>query len=513
MKKLLLFLLLVTYSVSFALPLSPEGRKERDEWMKFLSAVYAQRSGNKKALVQLEKLADASPESNYLKRLVVAEAVAQEQFGHVDPYINFIEQENPSVDDYIVYGMYLASKEDLAGAAAAYEKALALDADSEELLFSYVAIVEGFPVDEAVQKLNRLAEKYPGLATDFNAEIGRLYFQNNRVDEALSYAYKALDKNPEHPRALLLRAGIYEKQQNYLLMLYDLKALEKLGYVNASIYSRMASVYMLMKDVGQAEIYFWKAKKANPQDDAANYFLALVAESKKDYIQAAKYIQESSSYETSTKLLLQASYYFSAANMKKESLAALEKAYRLDPDNVETLFFYGLALEDAEQFEQAAAMWARVVQNRPSYEEARIHYAFMLAETKQYKEMEVQAKWLLEKNPQNAAVLNLLAYALAEQGERLKEAEEYSTRALAISPDFTAFVDTMAWIYYKQGRFKEADGLLSALDKSELERNAEIAYHLGAVRVALGRKEEAKPYLKMAADKYPAAAKLLRKLK
>lgn len=512
MKKLSIFLLLLLCHISFALPLSPEGKKERDEWMEFLSVVYDQRAGDKTVLDRLEKLSQQSPESNYLKRLVVAEAVAQDKMDRAAPYVDFIKQENPSVEDYMIYGMYLAGKEDLNGAAEAYENALALDTDNEELLSSYVAIVEGFPVTEAAAKIILLEEKYPALAADFDAEIGRLYFQANRLDVALYYFNKVLAEKPQHPRALLGRAGVYEKQQNYFLMLYDLEQLEKLGYANASVYARMASVYLLVKDINNAEIYFWKAKQLSPQDDGANYFLSLIAESKKDYAQAARFLQESGSYGTSAKLQLQAAYYLSAAGQKKESLAALDSAYKLNPDNVETGFFYGLALDDAKEYKKAAQVWAQVIQNSPSYEQARYHYAFTLAELKKYKEMEEQGKWLLEKNPQNAPILNLLAYALAEQGTRLNEAEEYAVRALALTPNDASYIDTLAWIFYKQGKYDEANRLLSSFPQTVLGRNAEIAYHLGKVRLALGKKDEAKTYFEMAKQDYPPAAKALKKL-
>jgi len=513
MKTLLLFLWLTVCSSLFALPLSPDGRKERDAWMEFLSVVYDQRAGDKKTLSRLEKLAAANPESAYLKRLVVAEAVAQDLPDRAAPYVGFIEQENPSVDDYIVYGMYLASKEDLEGASDAYEKALSLDFENDELLTSYVAIVEGFPVDEAAEKINRLAEKYPSLAPDFDAEIGRLYLQNNRLDTALSYANKSLSRQAQHPRALLVRAGVYEKQQNYFLMLHDLETLDQLGYGNTSIYSRMASVYLLVKDLPKAETYFLKVKKISPHDDGANYFLALLAEEKKDYLTAARYVQDSASYAQSSKLQLQAAYFLSSAGKSAESLAALASAYRLNPDNVEIGFFYGLALNDDKQFKQAARVWKQVLQNSPSYEQARFHYAFTLAELGRYKEMEEQAKWLLEKNPQNAPILNLWAYVLAEQGKRLEEAVGYAARALAVSPGDAAYIDTLAWIFYKQGKLKEADDILSAIPLHIIERNAEIAYHLGAVRLARGKTEDAKIYLQMAQNEYPPAAKLLRKLK
>ena len=54
----------------------------------------------------------------------------------------------------------------------------------------------------------------------------------------------------------------------------------------------------------------------------------------------------------------------------------------------------------------------------------------------------------------------------AEQGQNLDEAQELITKALSISPNNGAYVDSLGWVYYKKGMFEEA--------RLELERAQEL---------------------------------------
>ena len=142
-----------------------------------------------------------------------------------------------------------------------------------------------------------------------------------------------------------------------------------------------------------------------------------------------------------------------------------------------------------------------------------MQYAYALDGLKKYKALEEQLEMLIGENPQNAAALNLYAYSLAERGVRLNEASGYAARALAVSPQDASFIDTMAWIYFKQNKPDLARDLFTSLDTETFSANAEIAYHYGAVLVALGQQTEAKKYLELARREIKAAEKLYKKIK
>lgn len=97
---------------------------------------------------------------------------------------------------------------------------------------------------------------------------------------------------------------------------------------------------------------------------------------------------------------------------------------------------------------------------------------------------------LLELDPDNADVMNALGYTLADRTDQLDEARELIEQALAQRPDNAAILDSMGWVLFRQGQAQEA---LTHLRRAfELQRDAEIAAHLGEVLWRLGETDEAR---------------------
>lgn len=101
-----------------------------------------------------------------------------------------------------------------------------------------------------------------------------------------------------------------------------------------------------------------------------------------------------------------------------------------------------------------------------------------------------------------AEVYNSHAWLLVDKVERdLPKAEQYALRATQMEPKNSAYQDTLAWIYYKQGRLQdalakqqEALRLFTAVDgpsPTQADARAELNYHLGAIYEKLGQKAEA----------------------
>ncbi len=97
---------------------------------------------------------------------------------------------------------------------------------------------------------------------------------------------------------------------------------------------------------------------------------------------------------------------------------------------------------------------------------------------------------VLGQDPENAPALNALGYTLADQTDRLDEAEDLIRRAYELLPDDAAVTDSMGWVAFKQGRLDEAERYLRLA--MSLDDNPEIAAHLGEVLWVQGRQKEAK---------------------
>ncbi|MCU1231483.1 MAG: tetratricopeptide repeat protein [Acidobacteria bacterium] len=92
---------------------------------------------------------------------------------------------------------------------------------------------------------------------------------------------------------------------------------------------------------------------------------------------------------------------------------------------------------------------------------------------------------ILAKHPEHAATLNYLGYMWAESGTNLERAAEMLNRAVSQEPRNGAFIDSLGWVYYRQGKLDLAEKYLTDATKL-LPRDATVHEHLGDVLVKRG---------------------------
>jgi len=105
---------------------------------------------------------------------------------------------------------------------------------------------------------------------------------------------------------------------------------------------------------------------------------------------------------------------------------------------------------------------------------------------------EADLRRILVAEPDNVAALNALGYTLADRTTRYAEALELIDRARVAEPDNAAIVDSYGWVLYRLGRTREA--LVELRRAFTLQKDPEIAAHLGEVLWVSGDKAEARRY-------------------
>lgn len=109
---------------------------------------------------------------------------------------------------------------------------------------------------------------------------------------------------------------------------------------------------------------------------------------------------------------------------------------------------------------------------------------------------EADLRKILVAEPDNVAALNALGYTLADRTTRYAEALELIDRARVAEPDNAAIIDSYGWVLYRLGRHREA---LEELRRAfSLQKDAEIAAHLGEVLWMTGDKVGARRYFEEA---------------
>ena len=163
---------------------------------------------------------------------------------------------------------------------------------------------------------------------------------------------------------------------------------------------------------------------------------------------------------------------------ENEALEVLEKALETSPDDPDTNYWLGIAHQAVGNLEQAEHYLRTTIAFSPEREEA----------------------------------YNALGYFFAEHGTNLDEAVSLIQKALKKSPTNGAYLDSLGWAYFKQGKLNDA---LKQLEKAVIYMpdSVEVQDHLGEVYLKKGRKKEAVAAWQKAIQLSPGNTAILEKLK
>jgi len=142
--------------------------------------------------------------------------------------------------------------------------------------------------------------------------------------------------------------------------------------------------------------------------------------------------------------------------------------------------------------EEAAALDAAEKLNPSKDEQETIHFmrGAMLERQKKIEPAEAEFRKVLVLNPDNTGALNYLGYMLVDHGMRVDEATQMIKKAVDSDPENGAYLDSLGWAYYRQGKFDEAETLLvKALDR--VGQDPTVHDHLADVYMKLGKTKEA----------------------
>lgn len=109
---------------------------------------------------------------------------------------------------------------------------------------------------------------------------------------------------------------------------------------------------------------------------------------------------------------------------------------------------------------------------------------------KDWDKAEADFRKALELNPGQPQVLNYLGYSLVDRGLKLDEALALIEQAVRAEPEAGYIIDSLAWAYFRLGRYKDA---LAPMEKASVLEpvDAIVTDHLGDVYWMVGRRREA----------------------
>ena len=117
----------------------------------------------------------------------------------------------------------------------------------------------------------------------------------------------------------------------------------------------------------------------------------------------------------------------------------------------------------------------------------------------------------LQWKPDNISCLNNYAYFLSEEDKDLDKAERMSKKTIDEEPENPTYLDTYAWILFKQQRYEEAQKYIDKVLELSPSPDATLLEHAGDIYSKTGNTKEAVAFWKKALEGKSKNAKLIRK--
>ena len=210
-----------------------------------------------------------------------------------------------------------------------------------------------------------------------------------------------------------------------------------------------------------------------PDNVDANYWLGIAHQDQGDLEVAYPYIKKAATLEPGNVVRR----YFDLEQYR-EAVDILQSVLRDDSDNVEAIYWTGLAYEGLGDL----------------------------------KKTEFYLRKAISVNPEYADALNALGYFFAENGTNLDEAIDLIKKALKKSPRQAGYIDSLGWAYFKQGKLDEALEQLETAIRL-MPQSAEIQDHLGDAYMKKGLKNKAIAAWRRAVQLEPNNTAIREKLK
>lgn len=227
-------------------------------------------------------------------------------------------------------------------------------------------------------------------------------------------------------------------------------------------------------------------------------YLGRIYEERDDLTMSILNYKKSNELKENIKVIVHLGYLYSQKKDYSTAVRYFDRAIHLDPKNSKSYFLKGLAYsyEDKHQLAERYMKKAITIDQNDLY---YFYLATVLEKRNKVNETINTLKKALTHNPRNARACNYLGYLYADKNMNLDESYRLIMCALEMEPNNGAYLDSLGWVYYRKGHYKEA---LKQLLKAEAELNREgnsdpvVFDHIGDTYKKTGNIKKAIDYWK-----------------
>jgi len=411
-----------------------------------------------------------------------------------------------------------------------YEKVIAIIGPDWNVLIRVAELYEKLGnLDAAVSSIEKLISLDPA-----NVSLQKIlidfYQKSNKLDKALEVVNDILELTPDDLDARERKAQILISQEKWDLAADEYNYILKQKNVPLEIKVRIGASYFnrSLKDSSLTKVTkeFFQTIDKDTLDWQVKMFLGAVAINEKRDSAAIEYFKvttdlarwnvdawirlgglyfDNKKYEEAVKVMDEAIELFpddftinlilglSLAQLDKHSEAKpyLKKSVELNPNDLNSLSSYAYTLSQLKENDLAINYLKQALTIKPDDVNLLGTLGLIYDAMKMWTECDSVYERALQIDSQNALVNNNFAYSLSERGERLKDALTMAEIAIAADPNNTSYLDTIGWVYFKLGNYREAKGNLEKAIEIGGER-AVMLEHLGDIMFKLGDTQKAK---------------------
>ncbi len=356
---------------------------------------------------------------------------------------------------------------------------------------------------DAERELREALRREPDNLALFGALARGRRERNDRAGE-IEILRETLRAHPRHAGTLTALADALLAIGKQDEALRTLEQLERARPGDLRVKVRLAVVDFEARRFEQAARRFDEVLAANPEQPEVWFFLAEVRRrmgNEAGALDAFARIPENHERWLDSRARV-AGIYEKQGDFPR-AIAELEAARAKHPGRALDVFLAGLRGR-AGDVDGAVAFLQELLAASPDDEELLYQIGVVYGEAKRREESIAAMQRVLEKNPENANALNWIGYTLAEQGERLDEAEALIRRALESRAEDGFITDSLGWVHYMRARALQQSGR-SAEAKAEIGRAIEtleraeklsggdpvISEHLGDAHLLRGDRKRA----------------------
>ena len=365
----------------------------------------------------------------------------------------------------------------------------------------------------AIAEMKNLADQYPN-DQNYRGLYANTLFVNGQKKKALEIYDDILRIEPENRNALMALLA-YEKDEGDP---DKADALTEKVLLSKNITSQ-DRILLMRQEIGQSEqeggdstrvLYLFRRMLEQPQMDADVAILCAT------YMNLKKMPNDSISRvleqvlqvapDNAAARLQLVSYAWQAENMDR-IISLCKDARQYNPDEMAFYYYQGIAYYKQEQLDDALDAFQNgisVINQQSDTEIVSDFYAVMgdiLHQKGLDKEAFAAYDSCLTWKDDNYGCLNNYAYYLSEKELHLDKAEQMSYRAIKAEPKNATYLDTYAWILFKEGRYAEAKIYIDQTLQCDSDSSAVLLEHAGDIYYHTGDHERALSYWQQALAK------------